>query len=1007
MFERFGPTERVFVDREEHLDWMTQALNRCKDQSVVLHLRGIGGIGKTALIEHWKRSVEESIFLDCSRVTEFYDRLDELAKGAVRVGIRLPRFDFLWSVRLRFVKGVEPVKEPGRSWAFDVIKPLPFIGNMVSISKAIRAVGIKLSSRLKKRFGDVAGWLRKRLGKNYMETLLEMLWRDPHLAEALYLDALLEDLSTRKQTQPLLLLLDHFEQVNREQRHWRYSGRKISENELWYVFLSSLTNSVGVTASRNELPTRLGEEFNVEETELTELDTPSCEELLVERDIIANELQNQIISVSGGNPFVLNAICDIAELGDLSVEEMESLRADTLEEVRLKTWRRLFSRAEGLHEIIDAAGLLPYFTRETLTLLVPQLKTDHWNRLIHLSFVRDRGDDTWDLHDLARELVLAELGDRLPRLAQETATALEQASAEASDVTLQGMALSVHALVAEDEAIDKTIPLAIQLHRSRAGREPLLQLLRSVRFATDAGRAVLHWFKGNALGWRYGEAQPEFEEAIRLYRRLVEQDPEKFQLLLVWVLGDFSSLCRNMGRNAQAETLLQEALTILDELRQQGERPFLGSTDIYLELSATFYWGYSLNIAFQARFTESLTAMQKALALAREYAEKDPKQRLRIARILTMSSTFLVMSDRPAVAEDAIQEALEIIGERGKDTQWWWFMTAAWVNHFYTLLLLWTGRAAKAENVCRKAIEYWREYIQQQKHAEAEVLQELARSCNFLGVVLRHLGRLEEAEQTIQEAMTMYREIMEEQEWGSTPFAAALGNFAGLLYETGQVAEAEVAFKEAMAHHKEFLDLLPPIFLYPVVTCFNNYALLLRQTNRLGEAEALLRKAEEMIRPFTLKDPDYFNRYLAVVLNNLGIMLVEGGNLEEGEAALQEVLMIRRDLAAKAPSMFVWMLVSTLNNRGVLHEQQGQLAKARRYYEEALEYRDALISSESKVYQSHIIPPLCNLTLLLEEAEVSSKMVKELRAQLRAVGITELPTKATWSVNQLDDWVTS
>ncbi|MHA1906816.1 MAG: hypothetical protein ACW98Y_05955, partial [Candidatus Thorarchaeota archaeon] len=42
VYERYEPSDRIFVDREEYLDWMQGALKRCKEKSVVLHLRGIG-----------------------------------------------------------------------------------------------------------------------------------------------------------------------------------------------------------------------------------------------------------------------------------------------------------------------------------------------------------------------------------------------------------------------------------------------------------------------------------------------------------------------------------------------------------------------------------------------------------------------------------------------------------------------------------------------------------------------------------------------------------------------------------------------------------------------------------------------------------------------------------------------------------------------------------------------------------------------------------------------------
>ncbi|MFW9964264.1 MAG: hypothetical protein ACFFCX_11910 [Candidatus Sifarchaeia archaeon] len=150
MYEHYEPSERVFVDREEYLDWMARALERCKEQSVVLHLRGIGGIGKSSLLNHWKSTVDDTIYLDCERHAEFYDRLNVVAKGAVNLGVNLRRFDVLWQIRLRFVEGLEPVREEGREWAKEVVMAIPFIGSLASIGSAIGAVGAKVGPKLKK-----------------------------------------------------------------------------------------------------------------------------------------------------------------------------------------------------------------------------------------------------------------------------------------------------------------------------------------------------------------------------------------------------------------------------------------------------------------------------------------------------------------------------------------------------------------------------------------------------------------------------------------------------------------------------------------------------------------------------------------------------------------------------------------------------------------------------------------------------------------------------------------
>jgi hypothetical protein len=72
VYKHFEPSERIFVDREEYLEWMDEALERCRDKSVILHLRGIGGIGKSSLLDYWTRTIDSTVRLDCEQYSEFY-----------------------------------------------------------------------------------------------------------------------------------------------------------------------------------------------------------------------------------------------------------------------------------------------------------------------------------------------------------------------------------------------------------------------------------------------------------------------------------------------------------------------------------------------------------------------------------------------------------------------------------------------------------------------------------------------------------------------------------------------------------------------------------------------------------------------------------------------------------------------------------------------------------------------------------------------------------------------
>ncbi len=650
MYERFEPSDRVFVDREEYLDWMSEALKRCKRRSVVLNLRGIGGIGKSSLLDHWTSTIDSTIRLDCEQFVGFYDRLNVLAKGAVLLGVKLQRFDVLWQIRQRFVEGVEPVKEEGREWAKEIAMAIPFIGSLASIGSAISAAGGKVAPKLKSKYGDVAKWLQTRLGKDHVQKLLEILWKEPRHAEFLYLDAFLEDLNKRKSMDsPILFLLDHFEYVDGEKARWRYGGRQITESELWGVFLSSLSNCVGVMASRRAATEQ--PEIDIEESELTELDRESCIELLELRNIRDPEVQNSLVSVSGGNPFVIGTLCDTVQSGTLSLEDLEGLRGDTLEEVRLKTWRRLFNQAQDLLGFVQRAGLLPYFNRRVMDIIAPDMNPDQWDRLIRLSFVRNRGDGTWVLHDLAEELVLAELGPKLGSLSSEVAELLENASREDSDNVLLGLSLSVQALADERDALTKLAFIVSELIW-RADSTSALGLVDATRIETLEGQVVTQGLRGSVLNWmgRVADGEQELLESLERSRGINDRISDELLVHVAKTMTELGRLLEMTERISEAEDTYRRALKIYRELDRNT--PGFRIEDMVWAIGRL---GWSLCVT--NRLTESEKMYQEAYKLMMESTQTP-----RYDTLSTIAESLLMIGMVRAFAGNTISSRGEFSG---------------------------------------------------------------------------------------------------------------------------------------------------------------------------------------------------------------------------------------------------------------------------------------------------------------------------------------------------------
>jgi tetratricopeptide (TPR) repeat protein len=1012
VYKHYESSDDVFVDREEFIDWMNEALVRCKEKSVVLHLKGIGGIGKSSLLKHWIKTKERAIRVDCEHYSEFYDRLNVLAKGAVLHGVTLQRFDILWQIRQRFVEGVEPVKEEGREWAKDVVMAIPFIGSLASIGSALSAVGTKVTPKLRGKYSTIGKWLQERLGKDHIEQLLEILWKDPRRAEFLYLDALLEDINNRKDIDaPILILLDHFEYVDSENAQWKYQSKKITQTELWTIFLSSLMNCVGVMAGRK--PAVKPEDLELEETELTELDRESCIEMLELRRITDKDLQDRIVSVSGGNPFVVDAICDMSETGDISVGDIESLRAETLEEVRLKTWKRLFSQAQDILGLVDRAGLLPFFNREIMNIVAPEMKTVQWNALLKLSFVNERDDGNLVLHDLAEELVRTELGNRLEVITEEVAGLLEKASEEKDDYMLLGLSLSVEAVAAPEKALEKLKSFYIRIAYQPIYTK-LILLFDSIKIKTEVAKLFILSLKGWSLIWigRYAdgeqairaalgnigelarnnadqyldylaliqhilavllhltnrpiEAEGEYREGLENYRKFKEKEESKGRMMDPWnffmyisILWWFGAYLVTLGHYEDAMERFNEILSLKDDYQKA-----------MIEFEPVIVWN-EIAIAYQqisriygrmGRIAEAEETLRRALdGPLHASSERD---------ILITLSDRLEKSGKAIEAEKARREGLRISRELYEQDP---NMPLAWMNlvhdlHWLAAILRKIGRYSEAEEALKESLKLAKQHAPSEGHDSDAVVRPL----DEFAILLRHLGRYEEAEEAHAEELETFREFSNKYpDSYRLVLIKALNNLAILLRHTDRLAESDDMYQEALSNIElESTDSLRGYSKASVrARILNNYSILLKKTNRFSESENALSDALEMKRELTQEFPEnlLFLSELATTLNNMGVLMIQTEKHSEAENLFREALKIRRQLVDKSTDYFLPGLPSVLNNLGILLRRMDQPAEAEKAYQEALSISEDLMSKEPRVYHKGLVQILTNFHILSSE----------------------------------------
>ncbi len=914
MYKHYESSDKIFVDREDYIEWMDEALNRCGEKRVVLHLHGIGGIGKSSLLDYWTSTIESTIRLDCEQYTEFYDRLNVLAKGAVFLGVKLERFDVLWQIRQRFVEGVEPVKEEGREWAKEIALAIPFIGSLASIGSAINAVGSKVSPRLKGKYSTVGKWLEDQLGKNHVEQLLEILWKKPRDAEFLYLDALLEDINNRKDSErAILFLMDHFEYVDSERTRWRYGGKQITEHELWRVFLCSLSNCVGIMASRKTIDGQTGE--GVEESELTELDRESCIDLLNLRRVTDSELQERIVSVSGGNPFVIGTLCDMAESGSLSLASVETLRSDTLEEVRVKTWRRLFNEVKDLQELVNRAGLLPYFNRIVMNTIAPTMNTDQWTRMVNLSFVKDRGDGTWVLHDLAKELVITELGQRLTDLALEISQKLEKVAITDADYIIYGISLSVLALANEKAAADKIASVSLSLGYQQNFLDEL-RFLNAIKIETNESQLLLLTEKGRVFLYlmRWAECEQCLNNAIELYYEIHDESPVEFRLNNEYNLGvahlGLGALFCYTNRPIEAEATLRKGIEFYREIAKKNE--------IACEMHHVgFTFLYLANLLFEKlRFEEAEDLLLEALLFFNELEKRGRFSEFR---------TFLSAID---------------ISKRGQAFS---LMGLAALNKQ-------RGDYTDAGDALSGSLARFRDLLETSPTANPRFK---VMALNNLGVLLRHMDRLSEAEEYLREALDIERLNVKERpddSMVSDLLAMILNNMGLILLQTRQPQDAEDYLLEALQIRRGLSEKNPERYNHRFTVVLNNYGICLSESNKQSEAEDSFNEALQLRRNMDSVSTDIHTPSLASILNNLGLLLKRTKRFSNAETLFQEAYDIARELFQKSPSYYAHFFAKIVGNYKIFLSEIDKTVEDVEIVIEELEEYDVTLSLEQEMW---------------------------------------------------------
>jgi tetratricopeptide (TPR) repeat protein len=481
-----------------------------------------------------------------------------------------------------------------------------------------------------------------------------------------------------------------------------------------------------------------------------------------------------------------------------------------------------------------------------------------------------------------------------------------------------GLALS--ALGRREEAL-KAIQEAVEIYRRLADRQP------DAFLPGLAGSLRRLGFQLSALG-RRAEALEVTQEAVELYRRLAAQHPDAFLPELAASLTNLGSQLSALGRRAEALEVTQEAVELYRRLAAQHPDAFL--PDLAMSLN-----NLGNRLSEMGRRAEALQATQEAVDLYRRLAAQHPDAFLPyLASSLNNLGAMLSEMGQREEALEATQEAVEIrrrLAQQNPDA----FLPylASSLNNLGKALSQ-MGRREEALEATQEAVEIRRRLAAQ--HPDA-FLPYLASSLNNLGAMLSEMGQRAEALEATQEAVEIRRRLAQQNPDAFLPdLAMSLNNLGNRLSEMGRRAEALEATQEAVDLYRRLAAQHPDAFLPDLARSLHNLGAMLSEMGRRAEALEATQEAVEIRRRLARQNPDAFLPYLADSLTNLSNVLFALDRWEEALQAAQEAVEIRRWLARQYPEAFLPDLAESLGAYGKALLGLGRAPEAREAFAEGL-----------------------------------------------------------------------
>ncbi|HEX2095280.1 MAG TPA: tetratricopeptide repeat protein [Longimicrobiaceae bacterium] len=792
-----GQASRPFTDRDEFIAAFDAARRGIpRDRHHVLVYYGVGGIGKTALLQELRRRLREDAPWVAHAGLDLRDASARLPAAAlVRLraalrdgyGVPFPTFDIAFAAYWRLANPHLPLAKS----ELKLLEESEIAGEIVSIVEDIPGVGLipKIGGVLHRMGRSATEWWRRR-GQEELRNIASL--DDPNAVEdwlptfwGADVRAWLADEPNRR----AVVFLDTYEAL------WEGRGRgeRGTQPDEWIREWAGHLQGVLVVVAGREMLRWTDEDPSwkglIDQRLVGGLAPEDADRFLRDAGVAGPEVRAAIVERSRGVPFYL----------DLAVDTYERIRAGEgrapLPDEFDENLGALLGRLLHYLGIEQRAALFTLSVPETFDLerfteLMQAFSTGYpatsagLAELRRFSFVEEPESGRYSLHALMRE-----------------ALAAKHDPAERARV-------HAHLFLRAGAALKDVNPRAITDAQRRALREATLHGMAAAEVEPFLG---WYWHAeepfDRAAEWRL--LYP-LREVVRAHaeRTLGPEHPDTLTSV-----HELARLLRARGRLDEAESLYRRAL--------EGSGRVLGPEhpDTLTSVSnlALLLWERGRPDEAERLFRRALEARERVLG---------PEHPHTLTSVNNLAG-LLDTRGRPDEAEPLYRRALEV-RERVLGPEHPHTLTS--MNNLASLLEA-QGEPGEAESLYRRVLEASERVLGPEHPITLSTV-------NNLAYLLQERGRLDEAE-------PLYRRALEARERVLGPehpdTLTLVSNFATLLHDRGRLDEAEALYRRALEVRERVLGPEHP----DTLTSANNLASLLEERDRQDEAEALYRRAVE------------------------------------------------------------------------------------------------------------------------------------------------------------------